>query len=468
MLLFLRGEGAEETDLEEVVAHGTVDAAMRRNAQSYSKWVVNLVRDTGKAVVISDALSEDGTQSKRVHELGLRSILCVPLVIDGRVAGAVYLDDTRRPEAFGEAERMLLEGFAQLLSSVIATSRGHARIRRQNEHLAGENQSLRKVTSEHLQRFNLVGSSAGLKKATQMAESAAQVKSPVLVTGESGTGKEHIARMLHYCGPRAPKPFISVNSAQIEGGLAQSGLFGIRKGKASAVDPQPGAFLEANAGTLFFDEIADLPMAQQALLLRVLTDGMVAPAGEPGRAIPVDVRVVAATNRNLRQMIKEGTFRQDLYFRLRVVQIELPPLRERRADIPALAQHLVAVVASEHKRKVPVLSAQLMSVLMQSNWPGNVRELRGYLEHLLVFTAGNVLYPEPLPPDILEQAAEATRSTRNQSLKELGAEFEMQLVREALDRHAGNQTQAAKELGISENALRYRLKRSRERARSSA
>jgi transcriptional regulator with GAF, ATPase, and Fis domain len=452
-----RGE-AEEADLEPVVEHGAVDAATRDQAITYSRQVVQRVRRSGGSLVIPDARTDAEALSHSMAELGLRSILCVPLFVESRVVGAVYLDDSRRPEAFGDVERALLEGFAHLLAVAIENSRGTEQVRRENEQLVGENLSLRREAGVRFRPQNFIGASLAMRQVLSTVERAAVTSSSVLITGENGTGKELIARMLHHSGPRSLKPFVAVNCAAIVPTLLESELFGILADIATGVKARAGRFLEADGGTLFLDEIGDMPVSQQVALLRVLSTGSVTPVGG-GRAIPVDVRIIAATNRDLARGIAEGTFREDLWYRLNVIPIEMPRLRERKADIPQLAQHFAAVFAGQQEREVPSLSPGLIAVLMQSDWPGNVRELQNYIERLLAMTPGKVLHPDPLPNDLKQRAQFKARSERGRKLEDLVAELEKRHVLEALDRNAGNQTRAARELGLSEPGFRRRLQK---------
>jgi two-component system response regulator HydG len=255
-----------------------------------------------------------------------------------------------------------------------------------------------------------------------------------------------------------PVPFVAVNCGALTSTLLESELFGILSDVASGVKARPGRFVEADGGTLFLDEIGEMPVQQQVALLRVLSTGTVTPVGG-GPAIAVNVRVIAATNRDLMQDIEDGRFRQDLWYRLNVIPVEIPPLRERRADIPALAQHFVAVFANQQGREIPALSPALMSVLMQSGWPGNVRELQNYIERLMAMTPGKVLRPDPLPHDLQKRARSIGRLDRGRTLREMVAELERRQLQEALERHGGNQTQAARELGLTEQSFRYRLRR---------
>ncbi|MEQ1833871.1 MAG: sigma 54-interacting transcriptional regulator, partial [Candidatus Eisenbacteria bacterium] len=460
VLLLVAGDGEREDDdtLHPVVEFGAVDAETRTHALSYSRDVVQRVRRSGGSLVLRDARTEGDRLSQSMVTLGLRSVLCVPLFVASRLVGAVYLDDTRRAETFGDSERTLLEGFAELLARAIENSRGQERFRRDYEQLFDENLSLRKEASVRYRPHNIIGGSMALQRVMSVVERAAATASTVLITGENGTGKELIARMLHHAGARSLKPFVAVNCGAIPANLLESELFGILSDIATGVKARPGRFFEADGGTLFLDEIGEMPMQQQVALLRVLSVGAVTPVGG-GRSTPVDVRVIAATNRDLAKDIEDGRFRQDLWYRLNVIPVELPPLRERRADIPALAQHFVAKFAAQQQREAPEISPPLMAVLMQSEWRGNVRELQNYIERLMAMTAGKVLRPDQLPHDLQKRARSQGRIDRGRTLREMVAELERRQLQEALERHAGNQSEAARELGLTEQSLRYRLRR---------
>ena len=442
-----------------VVEHGAVDAATRDQALTYSREIVSRVARSGGSLLVGDLTSEPESLTHSMVELGLRSVLCVPMFGAGRVVGAVYLDDSRRAQAFGDAERGLLEGFAHLLVVAIENSRGHEHVRRANERLVGENLSLRRQVSKRSQPQSFIGGSTAMRKVLAIVERAAEVPSTVLITGENGTGKEMIARLLHYSGPRAMQPFIAVNCGAISPTLLESELFGILADVATGVRARGGRFVEAHRGTLFLDEIGDMPAAQQVALLSVLANRKVTPVGG-GPSVDVDVRVIAATNRDLLRKITEGSFREDLWYRLNVVPIEMPPLRERKADIPALAQHFAAMFAAQQGRPAPELSPSLLAVLMQSDWPGNVRELQNYIERLMAMTAESTLQPKPLPHDLEGRSrGRGLRMDRDRPLHEQVAELERRQVEGALERNFGNQSKAARELGLTEQALRYRLRK---------
>jgi transcriptional regulator with GAF, ATPase, and Fis domain len=388
----------------------------------------------------------------------LRSILCVPMFDDGVVVGAVYLDDSRRSNTFGDDERRLLEGFAGLMAVAIDSSRGQEQTERQRSELERENRDLLAQAAHRIRHTGLLGTSPEMQKVFKAIEDAARSdNTSVLIGGESGTGKELVARTIHDLSRRRDKPFVVVNCGAITETLLESELFGhVRGAFTGAIRDRRGAFEVARGGTLFLDEVAEMPLAQQVALLTVLTNRQVTPVGGD-RAVSVDVRIVAATNADLHQRIETGRFRDDLYYRLRVLDIELPPLRDRKADVPALAQHFLEQFCERDKRAVPRMLPQFAAVLMQSDWPGNVRELQNYVERVLARTVGNVLFPDPLPFDLQKGAAIPFLGPRR--LPDAIAELERRMVREAVDRHEGNQSGAARELDISEQALRYKLRK---------
>ncbi|MEW6366866.1 MAG: sigma-54 dependent transcriptional regulator [Acidobacteriota bacterium] len=291
-----------------------------------------------------------------------------------------------------------------------------------------------------------------LKELLEVVDRVAMRDVSVLIAGESGTGKELIARRLHARSSRARGPFVAVNCAALPDTLAESELFGHERGAFTGADRlRRGRFEEADKGTLFLDEVGDLSAAMQAKLLRVLEERLVRRLGG-GQDIPVDVRLVAATNRRLDASVDSGAFRRDLYFRLSVVPIELPPLRERAGDIPVLAQHLLHRLAAQHAIAVPEVLPEAISALGHYTWPGNVRELRNVLERALVVRAGAPIRPEDLllPKDRPAFTAPVPLDRD---------EREREALLEALRQSAGNRQAAARLLGISVRTLYYRLRR---------
>jgi Nif-specific regulatory protein len=450
-------DDAESGKLAPITEHGAVDSRTRHDAVGYSRRVVQRVAESGGSLLIGDAPSDPRGRSESMVDLHLRSIVCVPMFLGGKVIGAVYLDDSRRAQAFSEADRGLLEGFAHLMAVAIDKSRGHEEVQRANELLVGENLSLRQEATVRFQPHRLIGVSLEMQRVLAMVERAALTNSTVLLTGENGTGKELIARVLHHSGKRRLHPFLVVNCGAIPETLLESELFGILPNVATGVRGRDGRFKQADGGTLFLDEIGDMPLKQQVALLSAISNREITPVGG-GKPIPVDVRIMAATNRDLRRLIQEGAFREDLYYRLNVIPLEVPALRERKADIPLLTQHFVAHFARLQERDVPELSAEFLAALMQSDWPGNVRELQNYIERVMAMNLGSVLHPVPLPRD-LEDRAGILRLGRGRRLTDLVEDLERRLVEEALVHAQGNQSLAARQLGVPEQAIRYRIRK---------
>ena len=285
----------------------------------------------------------------------------------------------------------------------------------------------------------------------------------VLITGESGTGKELLARALFENSPRRDKPFVTVNCAALPAQLAESELFGHRKGSFTGASSDGiGKMQAANGGTLFLDEIGELPLAIQAKLLRFLETGECQPVGQP-MSQRVNVRIIAATNRDLSQSVKEGSFRSDLFYRLYVVPLELPPLRERPGDIPLMMKGLTDELARQYGLPAPRYSKAAMKLLNSYPWPGNVRELKNFCERMLILFAGRLIEPTNLPQEYQQQTPASTVPlSAGFELPDQGIrmeELEVSLIEQALSKTAGNRSRAARMLGLTRDTLLYRMKK---------
>ncbi len=303
---------------------------------------------------------------------------------------------------------------------------------------------------------NIIGRSPAMQEIFATLMRVAPTRATVLLAGESGVGKDLIARALHFHSPRRDRPFVKINCSAIPENLMESELFGFEKGAfTGAIASKPGKFEQADTGTVFLDEIGAVPPATQVKLLRVLQERELERLGS-NKTRRIDVRVIAATNQDLRAALEQGTFREDLYYRLNVVPMNIPPLRERREDIPPLAEHFVKKLARDSGSRVERITEAAIQKLMEYHWPGNVRELENVIERSLVLCTGAKLDADDIKLDLSprrQERAAAEFLPEGMTLET----YEQALIREALRRAGGNKSQAARLLGLTRNALRYRL-----------
>jgi two-component system response regulator AtoC len=330
----------------------------------------------------------------------------------------------------------------------------------EREALRRENRALREAMRKQHQLGEMLGKSEPMQRVFRTMEKVAPYDTTLLLHGPSGTGKELVARGVHALGGRAGKPFVAVNCGAIPATLMESELFGHKRGAfTDASSDKRGLFEEAHQGTLFLDEIGELPLALQVKLLRVLQEGSVRRLGDT-KDLAVDVRVIAATVRDLHQEVKEGRFREDLYYRLNVLQISLPPLRERAGDLPLLIEHFLAKYNARFGTQVRGLNAEALKLLARYAFPGNVRELENMIERAVVLAEGDMLTPADLPERLREHHDPVALSLASGelSIKRTNRVIEETLIRRALERTQGNRTAAAKLLEISHRALLYKIK----------
>jgi len=322
-----------------------------------------------------------------------------------------------------------------------------------------ENRRLKEQLREKFKVDFIITASRQMEEALNLVGRVAPSQATVLILGESGTGKELFARAIHYSSHRADRPFVKVNCAALPENLLESELFGHEKGAfTGAVARRIGRFEQADQGSIFLDEIGDLSPALQAKLLRVLQEKEIERVGS-NQTIKIDVRMIAATNRNLEEAIKKGTFREDLYYRLNVVTISLSPLRERKEDIPLLIDYFLKKYSAENKKEGRSLSRESKDLLLKYDYPGNVRELENIIERAVVLCRGEIITSQDLPLNLQESKTESALSQARQahSLPEALETLERQLIIGALERSGGVQTHAAEELGINERVLRYKM-----------
>ena len=320
--------------------------------------------------------------------------------------------------------------------------------------------SLKAALSERFQFANVIGKSKKMQDIFQCVQDTAVTTVNMLILGESGTGKELIAKAIHYNSQRKDKPLIIVNCAALPEELLESEIFGHEKGAFTGADRRRiGKAEEADGGTLFLDEIGDLSLKIQPKLLRFLQDGKIERLGS-NTPVQLDVRVIAATNQDIETALDEGTFRKDLYYRINTLTIQIPPLRERKEDIPLLANHFLSMYAKAHNKKVSSIAPEVIEQFMNYSWPGNVRELEKVMERGVVLSKANVIYLDQIPQEIKEaginkQYQNSTSKTLSESVESL----EKSMIKEALDTTKGNREKAAKILGISLRSLQYKIKK---------
>jgi len=327
----------------------------------------------------------------------------------------------------------------------------------ESRNLQMENLILRQELSQRPPAFtNIIGTSDAIQKIFSIMEKVIPSKSNILITGESGTGKGMVAEAIHESGPRKDKPFISINCGAIPENLLESELFGHKKGSfTSAIEDKKGLITMANTGTLFLDEVGELPPALQVKLLNVIQTRELTPVGDT-RVITVDVRIIAATNADLMQRVKEGRFREDLYYRLNVIEIKMPPLRERKDDMPLLIKHYIDVFAKETGKNIKDIDYEAMQALLAYDWPGNIRELRNTIERAVVLADGEVITIHDLTDKFRTLDIEGVSTS---SLRQALDHFEMEYVRRSLAESKGNKEATAAKLGIDLATLYRKLKK---------
>jgi transcriptional regulator with GAF, ATPase, and Fis domain len=412
-----------------------------------SRTITRQVMDQGVAILGADVPSSGGLSGvDSLLSFKVRSLLCVPLTVFRRVLGCIYLDTTSPAIRFDRDHLELVASIAGISAVALDNARRLLWLEQENQRLAAE------INLQH----NMVGESAAMKEVYHFLSRVAPTESTVLVGGESGTGKELVARAIHRNSPRAARPFVAINCAAIPEGLLESELFGYERGAFTGAACQKKGRLEmADGGVLFLDEIGELAPALQVKLLRVLQEREFERLGG-SRPISVDIRVIAATNKDLGAAVKARNFREDLFYRLNVVSVVLPSLRERREDIPVLAEYFVAKFATKCKVKAKKISPEAMSGLMNYNWPGNVRELENAIERALVLGVSDSIRPEDLPDSVAEK--DRAPGVHEAKYHLAVTQLKKHLILTAMEEAKGSYTEAARILGVHANYL-HRLVR---------
>jgi len=439
------------------VAHGLSAKQRRRGRYQRGEGVIGRVVETGRPMVIPHVSEEPRFLDRTGARKGLReedmAFLCVPIKLGAEVIGTLSVDRLFSDTVSLDEDVRLLAIIASLIAQAVRMRQEAEEERRE---LIDENEQLRRKLKERFHPANIIGRSSAMRAVFELVAQVAPSDATVLVRGESGVGKELVAHAIHYNSPRAAKPFIRVNCAALPESVIESELFGHEEGAfTGAVAQRKGRFEMAHTGTLLLDEIGDLSPVTQIHLLRVLQEREFERVGGT-ETVAVDVRVIAATNRDLEGLVAQGQFREDLYYRLNVFPIHIPPLRERRTDILLLADHFIEKHSRANGKTVRRVSTPAIDMISRYHWPGNVRELENSIERAVLLTTDDVIHGRHLPPTL--QTAEATNTVAPETLHDNLDRLERELIIEALENARGNMSKAAKALGITERVMGLRVR----------
>ncbi|HCZ11921.1 MAG TPA: nif-specific transcriptional activator NifA [Nitrospiraceae bacterium] len=444
-----------------IAAHGMSEEEIKRGRYKLGEGIIGRVAKHGSPIVIPNIGDEplflNKTGSRKTIKKENVAFLCVPIKFKNEVLGVLSVDRLFGSKAVSfEEDLRLLKIIASLIAQYV---RIHMEIEREREAFLEEKENLKSQLKGKYRVENIIGQSDSMQEVFESVHRVAPSKANVLLRGESGTGKELVAKALHYMSTRAKGPFIKFNCASIPEGLLESELFGHEKGSfTGATAMRKGRFELANGGTVFLDEIGDLPLTLQPKILRVLQEKEFERVGGE-KTIKVDVRLIAATSRNLEELVSSGKFREDLYYRLNVVPLFLPSLRERKGDISLLSEYFIKKYNAENNKSV-MITPDVMNVFMNYDWPGNVRELENTIERLVVMARGKNITTSDLPINIREQSMRARYSVQiKDALPSTIEDIEKARISGALQRTGWIQAKAAKSLGITPRQIGYKIKK---------
>jgi len=440
------------------VAHGLSSRSKRLGSYKVGEGITGLVVQSGKEIVVPD-ISKDPrflhkTKSRK-QEKGRRiAFFCVPVKLEGKTIGALSVDKQADTKDDFEANVKLLNVISTMVAQAVKLNKLVEFDRKQ---LRDENVRLRRELKNQFDIQNMVGRSNAMKEVYRLIEQVSNSNATVLIRGESGTGKDLVAHAIHYNSLRADKPFVKVNCTALPDTLLESELFGHEKGAfTGAVETKIGRFERAHGGTIFLDEIGDFSLNLQVKLLRIIQFKEFERVGS-AETRKTNVRIVVATHKNLEEQIKDGIFREDLYYRINVFPIYMPPLRERKDDIMLLADHFLEKIAAENDKNISRISTPAIDMLTRYHWPGNIRELENCIERAVLLCDAEVIRSEHLPPSL--QMIKKTDSVASRSLTQIIENKERELIIDALKKSGGQQRKTATELGITERMLGYKLKK---------
>ena len=449
----------ETGEIEIDLAHGLSNEERERGRYRLGEGITGKVVETGIPAVVEKASREprflDQTRT-RTRDIGINkndiAFICVPIRCSGGPIGAISVDRLFSENSSLDEDVRLLTIIAALLGQAVEIRR---EVRERERMLLDEKERLQSEILDHFKPANIVGSSHAIRQVFRLINQVSPSRARVLITGESGVGKELVAEAIHLNSPRADKPFIKVNLAALPESIIESELFGHERGAfTGATAARKGRFEMADGGTLFLDEIGDLPIATQVKLLRVLQEKEFERLGGT-ETIKVDARIISATNRNIEELVQKFQFRLDLYYRLNLFTIFVPPLRERKTDILPLADYFIERSSKKHGKNIGRISTPAIDMMMSYHWPGNIRELENCIERAVILSTDGVIHGHHLPPSL--QTAEASNTPPQGKLKDSLAAFEREMIVDALKSTRGNAARAARFLGISERHIRLRM-----------
>ncbi|MBI9102306.1 MAG: sigma 54-interacting transcriptional regulator [Spirochaetales bacterium] len=446
----------ETEQLQIEAAYGLTAEEIKRGRYRLGEGVVGRVVQTEEPVIIQDISKDEEylgrTRSEHTSIPDETAYLCVPIRIENKTIGTLGVERQKLPENSLYEDMKLLSIIGSMIAQAVKVRR---RVQEEKERLTSENIRLQEELKNKFKPDNIIGNSAAMQEVYDLIFQVSPSDATVLIRGESGTGKELVAHAIHYNSPRADKPFIKVNCAALPEAVIESELFGHEKGAfTSAISKRQGRFELANGGTIFLDEIGDLSPTTQVKLLRVLQEREFERVGG-SETIKTNVRIVAATNRALEKQMTTGEFREDLYYRLNVFPIHIPPLSDRKSDLILLADYFAEKYGKNSGKIIKRISTPAIELLMSYHWPGNVRELENCIERAVLLSSDGVIHGNHLPPSL--QSAESTNTVPASTLEAAISRLETELLQDALKTSKGNMAKAARALGLTERKMGLRV-----------